>query len=87
MKLSDIRCSPQALGRRGLGLVLILSTALIWVVASFISELLVSTKPGQRSFHVPPLLLTYLATAVFMMFLPIAFARMWWQGRTGGSSR
>jgi hypothetical protein len=77
MWLSKVPCGIQAFTKRGLGLFLIFITAIIWVVASFLSELLVTTKPGEKSLHVPPLLLTYLATSVFTFFLPIAYGRAW----------
>lgn len=68
-------CGGRPLGQRALGLVLIFATAVIWVAASFISAALVSTRPGASPVHAPPLLLTYLATSVFTLFLPLVHGR------------
>lgn len=62
-------CKP--LSGRALGLVLIFLTAIIWVAASFISQLLVNTEEGKPSYNVSPFLLTYLSTSVFTIFLPL----------------
>lgn len=59
------------LSGRAVGLVLIFLTAIIWVAASFISQLLVNTEEGKSSFNVSPFLLTYLSTSIFTIFLPI----------------
>lgn len=59
------------LSKRALGLLLIFLTAIIWVAASFISQLLVSHEEGRRDFNVSPFLLTYLSTSVFTIFLPL----------------
>lgn len=76
--LACCRSGAKPLGRRALGLILIFVTAIIWVAASFLSSLLVSSKPGgSQSMHVPPLLLTYLATSVFTFFLPIVHVKKW----------
>lgn len=73
-------CCPGArpLGRRALGLVLIFATAVIWVAASFLSSYLVTSRPGAAgALHAPPFLLTYLATSVFTLFLPLVHGRRW----------
>lgn len=86
---------------RALGLALIFLTAGIWVASSFVSELLVSAKArdqgddAKQKRHVPPLVLTYLATSLFSVFLPLVRARRWWRRRRraargvegGGASR
>lgn len=41
------------------------------VAASFISQLLVTSRAGRDSYNVPVLLLTYLSTSVFTVFLPL----------------
>jgi hypothetical protein len=51
--------------------VLIFLTAVIWVAASFISQLLVNTEEGKPSYNVSPFLLTYLSTSIFTIFLPL----------------
>eukprot|EP00878_Enallax_costatus_P018344 GHUV01019307.1.p1 GENE.GHUV01019307.1~~GHUV01019307.1.p1 ORF type:complete len:374 (+),score=111.21 GHUV01019307.1:178-1299(+) len=56
---------------RALGLVLIFLTAIIWVAASFVSQLLVNTEEGKPSFNISPFLVTYLSTSVFTIFLPL----------------
>ncbi len=62
------------------GLTLIFVTAVIWVAASFISEALVSNKADeQHAWHVPPFVLTYLATSLFMLFLPMVYMKRWVQ--------
>eukprot|EP00775_Hariotina_reticulata_P009993 gene9993-10148_t len=63
---------PQWLKGRALGLVLIFLTAFIWVAASFISQLLVTTEEGRPNYHVSPFLLTYLSTSIFTIFLPLS---------------
>lgn len=69
--------SSQVL-RKAFGVFLLLCTALIWVAASFISEKLVSNKGGSdASEEVPPFLLTYLATTLFTIYLPIVHFRIW----------
>ena len=73
-------CCPGArpLGQRALGLVLIFVTAVIWVAASFLSSMLVTTRPGAAgALHAPPFLLTYLATSVFTVFLPLVHGKRW----------
>jgi solute carrier family 35 protein F5 len=93
------RPSPHGLHGRALGLALIFLTAGIWVASSFVSELLVSAKArdqgddAKTKRHVPPLVLTYLATSLFSVFLPLVRARRWWRRRRrairggGGASR
>jgi hypothetical protein len=61
----------KPLSGRALGLVLIFLTAIIWVAASFISQLLVNTEEGKPSYNVSPFLLTYLSTSIFTIFLPL----------------
>eukprot|EP00879_Flechtneria_rotunda_P025434 GHRR01027030.1.p1 GENE.GHRR01027030.1~~GHRR01027030.1.p1 ORF type:complete len:196 (+),score=69.49 GHRR01027030.1:208-795(+) len=61
----------KRLSGRALGLVLIFLTAIIWVAASFVSQLLVSTEEGRPSYNVSPFLLTYLSTSIFTVFLPL----------------
>ncbi|WIA11011.1 hypothetical protein OEZ85_011165 [Tetradesmus obliquus] len=61
----------KPLSGRALGLVLIFLTAIIWVAASFISQLLVNTEEGKPSYNVSPFLLTYLSTSIFTVFLPL----------------
>jgi len=70
-----LQCGGRHLGHRALGLILIFVTAVIWVAASFLSSLLVSTKPGASPLHAPPFLLTYLATSVFTVFLPLVHGK------------
>lgn len=60
-----------ALSGRALGLILIFLTAVIWVAASFISQLLVTSGDGRPSYNVSPFLLTYLSTSIFTVFLPL----------------
>lgn len=64
--------TPQA-ARHSLGLVLIFSTAAIWIVASFLSSSLVSGSDAT----VHPFLLTYLATSLFTLYLPILKLKSW----------
>lgn len=70
-----LTCGGRPIGARALGLILIFVTAVIWVAASFLSSALVSSRPGASPLHAPPLLLTYLATSVFTLFLPLVHAR------------
>jgi len=56
---------------RALGLVLVFLTAFIWVAASFISQLLVTSEEGRPHYHVSPFLLTHLSTSIFTIFLPL----------------
>lgn len=60
--------------RKALGLTLVILTALIWVVSSFISEALVS-RSAQSTVHVPPFFLTYLATTLFTIYIPLFYGR------------
>jgi hypothetical protein len=70
-----LQCGGRAIGRRALGLILIFVTAVIWVAASFLSSALVSSKPTASALHAPPFLLTYLATSVFTLFLPLVHGK------------
>ncbi len=55
-----------------------LSTARsIWIVTSFISESLVRATGTDSSPKVPPFLLTYLATSLFILYLPFVHAKRW----------
>lgn len=64
--------------RKAFGIVLLLATALIWVAASFISERLVSgSGAADAKSQVPPFFLTYLATTLFTLYIPLTYAKIW----------
>lgn len=49
----------------------------IWVVSSFISQSLVSdSADGTHKPKVPPFLLTYMATSLFTLYLPLVHGRL-----------
>lgn len=60
---------------RALGLSLIVITAVIWVISSFISASLVTPSTSGGKAAVPPFLLTYLATSLFTLYLPFVHGR------------
>ena len=65
------------LSNKVLGLWLLLSTAVIWTVSSFLSNSLVSSSTATGQAKVPPFLLTYLATTLFTLYLPLIQLRTW----------
>ena len=62
--------------RKTLGLFLIFLTAAIWIVTSFISGSLVSSTDSHAA-AVHPFLLTYLATSLFSIYLPLIHISQW----------
>lgn len=60
-----------------LGYGLLFATAVIWIASSFISESLVSTSESTGQAQVPPFLLTYLATTLFTLYLPLVHIKSW----------
>jgi hypothetical protein len=66
--------APQL--KRAIGLTFILFTAVIWIVTSFISESLVAASGTHRA-AVPPFLLTYLATTLFTLYIPLIHIKAW----------
>ncbi len=62
--------------RHTLGLGLIFITAAIWIVSSFLSGSLVSSSDTKDA-AVHPFLLTYLATSLFTLYLPLLQLRTW----------
>jgi hypothetical protein len=54
----------------------------IWILTSFISSSLVSESEGTGP-QVPPFLLTWLATTLFTLYLPIVYIQQWWGTRHG----
>jgi len=62
--------------KRLIGLSFLFLTATIWVITSFISSSLVSSKSGHAA-QVHPFLLTYLATSLFTLYLPFVHVRDW----------
>lgn len=62
--------------KQALGMAMLLGTAVIWVVSSFISNALVSDHDDQKA-AVPPFLLTFLATCMFTLYLPALQAKQW----------
>lgn len=65
----------SAVQRRTLGLALLLLTAAIWIAASFISEALVTPSDSKQQATVHLFLLTYLATSLFTIYLPLLALR------------
>ncbi len=62
--------------KKALGLCLIFATAGIWIVTSFISGSLVSSTDSHAA-AVHPFLLTYLATSLFTLYLPLIHLTAW----------
>ncbi len=71
-----IRLGVGGGSRRALGLLLIFATAAIWIVTSFISGSLVSSD-DQHKASVHPFLLTYLATSLFTLYIPLLHLHAW----------
>lgn len=65
--------------RKTLGLICLLTTSVIWVISSFISSYLVKEDGANKSAKISPLLLTYLATSLFSVYLPLIALRVWYQ--------
>jgi hypothetical protein len=63
--------------RKYAGLMLIFLTAAIWIVTSYISGSLVSSD-GEHAAAVHPFLLTYLATSLFTLYLPLIHLQTWY---------
>lgn len=74
------------LSRRSLGLVLIFATAGIWIVTSIVSASLVTPgSSGTAAVH--PFLLTYLATSLFTLYLPLLHFQAWWTEERHAANR
>jgi drug/metabolite transporter (DMT)-like permease len=67
--------------QRAHGFLLIFLVALIWSASSFISKALVSDKHHDGHAAVPPFVLTYLATSLFIIYLPFVYVRLWFKQR------
>ncbi|KAG1661194.1 hypothetical protein FOA52_006000 [Chlamydomonas sp. UWO 241] len=68
--------ADHAAARRSLGLTLVFATAAIWIVSSFLSASLVSSHDEHKA-AVHPFLLTYLATSLFTLYLPLLWLKDW----------
>jgi hypothetical protein len=73
--------------RKALGLTLVVATAVVWVVASFVSEALVAPAASGARPAIPPFILTYLATSLFVVYLPVVHAKDAWQAVRQRSSK
>ncbi|KAL6753585.1 hypothetical protein V8C86DRAFT_450771 [Haematococcus lacustris] len=60
--------------KHALGIFLIFCTASIWIAGSFLAQHLMADGDGKRD-AVPPFLLTYLATAIFTLYIPLVHGR------------
>lgn len=71
-------------GGRLLGGAFVLATASAWIAASFLAQHLVrpDASGGQPSLH--PLLLVWICTSLFSLYLPLLTAKAW---ACGGASR
>lgn len=67
--------------QRATGFLLIFAVALIWSLSSFISKSLVVHKHKEDGATVPPFVLTYLATSLFIVYLPFVYIRLWFKQR------
>ena len=73
----------SAPNRHALGLGFIFAVAFIWIITSFITgSLVTSTDTHAAAIH--PFLLTYLATSLFTLYLPLIHLSAWaselWEG-------
>jgi hypothetical protein len=53
------------------GLAFILATSAIWIITSFLSASLVTPSEAEAKAQVHPFLLTYLATSLFTLYIPL----------------
>eukprot|EP00199_Chlamydomonas_sp_CCMP681_P000958 CAMPEP_0119103646 /NCGR_PEP_ID=MMETSP1180-20130426/2047_1 /TAXON_ID=3052 ORGANISM="Chlamydomonas cf sp, Strain CCMP681" /NCGR_SAMPLE_ID=MMETSP1180 /ASSEMBLY_ACC=CAM_ASM_000741 /LENGTH=527 /DNA_ID=CAMNT_0007088205 /DNA_START=60 /DNA_END=1643 /DNA_ORIENTATION=+ len=82
--MTTVHPLPKRLSKQTVGLILIFATAIIWIISSFLSESLVSAS-GTDPPKVPAILLTYLATSLFCLYLPFVAIQSsvyaWWRSR------
>jgi drug/metabolite transporter (DMT)-like permease len=72
--------APPTSAQRASGFLLIFLVALIWSLSSFLSKSLVEHKREEDA-AVPPFVLTYLATSLFIIYLPFVYLRLWLKQR------
>lgn len=74
-------------GRLLEGLSCIVGTAICWIASSFISQALVRPGEGGEAPRLPPLLLCYICTSQFIVYLPIVGLTRAWKRRQRACSR